>query len=30
MPIDESMKDRITGLMQLSVRNIKELLEAET
>jgi Polyketide cyclase / dehydrase and lipid transport len=30
MPIDESMKDRITGLMQRSVRNIKELLEAET
>ena len=30
MPIDESMKDRITGLMQRSVRNIKELIEAET
>ncbi len=30
MPIDESMKDRISGLMQRSVRNIKELIEAET
>ena len=30
MPIDESMKDRISGLMQRSVRNIKEHLEAET
>ena len=30
MPIDESMKDRITGLMQRSVRNIKEFVEAET
>jgi hypothetical protein len=30
MPIDESMKDRITGLVQRSVRNIKELIEAET
>jgi hypothetical protein len=30
MPIDESMKDRITGLMQRSVGNIKELIEAET
>ena len=29
-PIDESMKDRITGLMHRSVRNIKELIEAET
>jgi Polyketide cyclase / dehydrase and lipid transport len=30
MPIDESMKDRITGLMQRSIQNIKELIEAET
>jgi polyketide cyclase/dehydrase/lipid transport protein len=30
MPIDESMRDRISGLMQRSVRNIKELIEAET
>ena len=30
MPIDESMKDRISGLMQRSVRNIKELIEVET
>jgi hypothetical protein len=30
MPIDESMKDRISGLMQRSVRNIKELIDAET
>ncbi len=30
MPIDESMKDRITGSMQRSIRNIKELIEAET
>jgi uncharacterized protein YndB with AHSA1/START domain len=30
MPIDESMKDRMTGLMQRSIRNIKELIEAET
>jgi hypothetical protein len=29
-PIDESMKDRISGLMQRSIRNIKELIEAET
>ncbi len=29
-PIDESMKERITDLMQRSVRNIKELIEAET
>ena len=29
-PIDESMKDRISGLMQRSLRNIKELIEAET
>ena len=29
-PIDESMRDRISGLMQRSVRNIKELIEAET
>ena len=29
-PIDESMRDRITVLMQRSVRNIKELIEAET
>jgi hypothetical protein len=30
MPIDESMKDRMTGLVQRSLRNIKELIEAET
>jgi uncharacterized protein YndB with AHSA1/START domain len=30
MPIDESMKDRITGLMQRSIGNIKELIEEET
>jgi hypothetical protein len=30
MPIDESMKDRMTGNVQQSIRNIKELIEAET
>jgi hypothetical protein len=30
MPIDESMKDRISGLVQRSIQNIKELIEAET
>jgi Polyketide cyclase / dehydrase and lipid transport len=30
MPIDESMKDRMTGSVQRSVQNIKELIEAET
>ena len=30
MPIDESMKERISGLKQRSVRNIKEFVEAET
>jgi Polyketide cyclase / dehydrase and lipid transport len=30
MPIDESMKERISGLMQRSVGNIKEFVEAET
>jgi uncharacterized protein YndB with AHSA1/START domain len=30
MPIDESMKDRITALMQRSIQNIKKLIEAET
>jgi uncharacterized protein YndB with AHSA1/START domain len=30
MPIDESMKDRMTGSVQRSLRNIKELIEAET
>jgi hypothetical protein len=30
MPIDKSMKERISGLMQRSVRNIKEFVEAET
>jgi uncharacterized membrane protein len=30
MPIDESMKERISGLMQRSIGNIKELIEAET
>ena len=29
-PIDESMKDRISGLMQRSLRNIEELIKAET
>ena len=30
MPIDESMQDRMSGLVQRSARNIKELIEAET
>jgi Polyketide cyclase / dehydrase and lipid transport len=30
MPIDESMKDRMTALLQRSLQNIKELIEAET
>jgi len=30
MPIDESMKDRMSGLVQQSIRTIKELIEAET
>lgn len=30
MPIDESMREWITGLMQRSLRNIKELIEEET
>jgi hypothetical protein len=30
MPIDESMKDRMSGLLQRSLQNIKELIEAET
>jgi len=30
MPIDESMKDRMTGMVQRSLRNIKDLIEAET
>ena len=30
MPIDESMKDRMTGMVQRSLRNIKELIEAGT
>ena len=30
MSIDESMKDRMSGLVQRSARNIKELIEAET
>ena len=30
MPIDESMKDRMSGLVQRSIRTIKELIEAET
>ncbi|HET9964920.1 MAG TPA: SRPBCC family protein [Rubrobacter sp.] len=29
-PIDESMKERMSGLVQRSIRNIKELIEAET
>jgi Polyketide cyclase / dehydrase and lipid transport len=30
MPIDESMKDRMTGRIQGSIQNLKELIEAET
>ena len=30
MPIDESMKDRMTGMVQRGYQNIKELIEAET
>ena len=30
MPIDESMKDHMTGMIQGSYRTIKELIEAET
>jgi hypothetical protein len=30
MPIDESMKDRMSTLLQRSLQNIKELIEAET
>ena len=30
MPIDESMKDRMSRLVQRSLRNIKELIEEET
>ena len=30
MPIDESMKDLMTGSVQRSLQNIKELIEAET
>ncbi len=30
MPIDEAMKDRMTGLVQQSLQTIKELIEAET
>jgi uncharacterized protein YndB with AHSA1/START domain len=30
MPIDEVMKDRMSGLMQRSIQNIKDLTEAET
>jgi uncharacterized membrane protein len=30
MPIDESMKDPVTGSVQQSIQNIKELIEAET
>jgi hypothetical protein len=30
MPIDESMKDRMAGLIQGSLRKIKDLIEAET
>jgi hypothetical protein len=30
MPIDESMKDRMTGMIQGSIQNLKELIEAET
>jgi len=30
MPIDESMKDRMSGMVQGSLRTIKEVIEAET
>ena len=30
MPINESMQDRMSGLVQRSIQNIKELIEAET
>jgi Polyketide cyclase / dehydrase and lipid transport len=30
MPIDESMKDHMTGLVQRSLQNIKDLIKAET
>jgi hypothetical protein len=30
MPIDESMKDQMSGLVQQSLQKIKELIEAET
>jgi len=30
MPIDESMEDHMSGLVQQSLQNIKELVEAET
>ena len=30
MPIDEAMKDHMSGLVQRSLRNIKDLIEAET
>ena len=30
MPIDESMKDQMSGLVQGSLQNIKDLIEAET
>jgi uncharacterized protein YndB with AHSA1/START domain len=30
MPIDESMKDHMSGLVQQSLQTIKELIEAET
>jgi hypothetical protein len=30
MPIDESMKDHMSGLVQRSIRTIKDLIEAET
>jgi uncharacterized protein YndB with AHSA1/START domain len=30
MPIDESMSERITGLMQRTIRNIKQLVETES
>jgi len=29
MPIDESMKDRMTGMIQGGYRTIKELIEKE-
>jgi len=30
MPIDESMRDAVTGMIERSLQNIKQLVEAET